>query len=86
MNRLTVEFCIIQERQLTKPAGLAVAIRKEASKSPIRHCDVNQTLTTASIENNCVKGVQRRGRLSDFGALIILPRLKMVWVTLPCLT
>jgi hypothetical protein len=56
-NSLTVEFCIIQERQLAKPSELAVAIRKETSK-PIWNRDVNNAFTIASIENNGVNGMK----------------------------
>jgi len=48
---------------LTKPLEFSVAIRKETRK-PIRNCDVNHALTTACIEDNCVKRMKGCDRLS----------------------
>jgi hypothetical protein len=60
VNRLGIEFGVIQERQLTEPPELAIAA-SESPRKPIRNVDTDKPPAAASVENDGVERAKRRG-------------------------
>src|SRR4029077_14341000 len=59
MDGLWIEFRVVQERQLTQPPELAVAIGETACE-PIRHADADEAFTATCVENHRMKRAERR--------------------------